>query len=131
MATKTAGGAVTGRLGITCEAGEALVIADVVELTASYTVAKPTAKGSNKILGHVAVAGGSGKDITVEARGDHIETLQSGEALTAVGPVIIGANAKVYMYDDTSSPPDTPDMIYGLNLNTTTAAAQNVDVMPL
>ena len=130
MATKTAGGAVTGKLGITCEAGEDLEVGDVVEPTDSYTVKKPTARGSNKILGHVAVAADSGKDVTVEARGDHIETLKCGEALDTVGPIVIGANAKVYAYDESASPADTPDMIYGLNLNKTTAADKDVDVMP-
>lgn len=135
MATKKAGGRITGHLALTCEAAVALQVNDHVHISADYTVS--LADGTKPVIGHVSVrnvkrvstptsdtfpVANPGGDVTVEARGWNVQSFISGAALAAgieVGRdaagdlVALGAGvAKV-----------------GITLTATTAAGQAVDVL--
>jgi len=96
MTTTIAGGRIAGRIAITCSATVALNIGDPVRLTADYTVAK--CDGTGPCIGIVTVpnvARGTGAlagtfpqsqipgDVTVEVRGDMVQTLTAGGTINA------------------------------------------------
>lgn len=92
MATKVAGGRITGKVALTLEATVALEVNDPVQVTDDYTCEK--ADGTLPIVGIVSVAnkvrsGGVFPadqvpgDVTVEARGFAVVTLVAGAAITA------------------------------------------------
>lgn len=104
MATKTAGGRITGHLALTLEAGVALQEGDYVMLTGDYTCG--LADGTKPVIGHVSVrnvkrvstattdeypVGNPGGDVTVEARGWNVHTKAAGAAFAA--GVDVGVNA--------------------------------------
>lgn len=135
MATKRAGGRITGHLALTCEAAVALQVGDYVMLTGDYTVG--LADGTKPVLGHVSVrnvkrestptsdtfpVGAPGQDVTVEARGWDVHTKVSG-GIFAAG-VDVGVNATGALVAVGAGVAKV-----GVSLMASTAAGQRVDVL--
>lgn len=136
MATKRAGGRITGHIALTCEAAVALQVDDYVHLTGDYTVA--LADGTKPTLGYVSVrnvkrtstatadtfpVGAPGQDVTVEARGFSVQTKLSGGAIAAgaqVGVSGTGALVSVALGHATA---------IGIALTAATGAGEAVDVL--
>jgi hypothetical protein len=136
MATKRAGGRITGHIALTCEADVALQIGDYVHLTGPYTVG--IADGTKPVLGHVSVrnvkrtqtatsdtfpVGAPGQDVTVEARGFDVHTKVSAGVFAAGDPV--GASGTGGLVGVAI---DSPAFV-GIALTDSTAAGQQVDVL--
>lgn len=136
MATKRAGGRITGHLALTCEAAVALQVEDYVHLVGPYTVA--LADGTKPILGYVSVrnvkrvstptsdtypVGAPGQDVTVEARGFSVQTRKSAGAFDAGDAV--GVSNTGGLVETTV---DATNFV-GIALTGATAAGQAVDVL--
>ncbi len=134
MATLTSGGKITGQLGLTCarQVGYDAVVGDVVYLTASYTVNKVNSVAGPPYqipIGQIIVQNKrrgvtTTDDVTVEARGDHVDILVAGGTV-AVGPVKIDATGRVVQANT-----EGDAQFYGIALNSATVGL-SVDVMPL
>ena len=96
MATKTAGGRITGHIALTCEAAVGLAVGDFVHLTGDYTVG--LADGTKTPIGYVSVknvkrtvtattdtfpVANPGGDVTIEARGFSVMTRLAGGTFAA------------------------------------------------
>lgn len=132
MATKKAGGKITGHLALTFEATEALAEGDSIKITGTYTCAK--ADGTTPFFGTVSVPnvkrdGATGAypvaavpgDVTVEARAFYVSTHLSAGALSA--GIRVGFNAAGKIAAVGAGVPDA-----GTLLVTSTAINQPVDV---
>ena len=88
---------ISDRYIITLTAGEDLSIGDVVEITADYTVKKPTGANSLKIAGICLTNALNGKKVTVINRGvcrvKTLGTVNAGDQLCASGGTAIADNA--------------------------------------
>lgn len=133
MATKQAGGKITGLLALTLEAQVALAVSDPVMVTGDYECG--LADGSKPIVGHVSVANvqrqaGTGLypvekvpgDVTVEARGFSVRRIKSAGAVAAGIEVGQGANQKLAAVGAGVAK-------VGISLTAATAVDQWVDVL--
>lgn len=100
MATKTAGGVITGTVALTCEASVALNAGDWVHVTGPYTVA--LADGTKTPIGYVVTknvhrvngvypTAQTPGDVAIEARGTGVCRKAAGAAIAAGADVGIGA----------------------------------------
>jgi len=87
---------ISDRYIMTFTAGEALYVGDIVELTADYTVKKPTGVNSIKVVGVCLTNAANGAKVTVVNRGlCHVKTLgtvNAGDQLVASGGTAITDN---------------------------------------
>lgn len=104
MTTKTAGGRINSRMGLTFEATVALEIGDKVEVSNDYTVIKAT--GTKPVIGRVTVANKTRVagafpvnqvpgDVTVDVRGSMVSKETAFGALTAGTEVGFDADGRV------------------------------------
>jgi hypothetical protein len=88
---------ISDRYLLTFTAGEALNVGDIVEITADYTVQKPTGKNSLKVVGVCLASAASGKKVTVVNRGvcrlNTLGTVNAGDQLCASGGTAIQDNS--------------------------------------
>jgi hypothetical protein len=88
---------ISDRYIMTFTAGEALSIGDIVEITADYTVKKPTGANSLKIVGICLGNAANGAKVTVINRGvcrvKTLGTVNFGDQLSASGGTAIADNA--------------------------------------
>lgn len=137
MATKTAGGRITGHLALTCEASVALQEGDDVMVTDDYTVG--LADGSKPSIGHVSVknvkrtvtstsdtfpVGNPGGDVTVEALGYNVRVKTASEAIAAGNYVEVGAAGAI-----TDGGVTRTVATVGVALVGATAAGQSIDIL--
>lgn len=132
MTTKLAGGRITGHIGLTLEATNALAVGDPVHITATYTCVK--ADGSKPVVGQVTVANkkrvagaypadDAPGDVSVDAHGFAVQVFKSVGALATAGiKVGIDVNGKVAV-------PGANVQNIGVLLSTATGANQDVDVL--
>ena len=87
---------ISDRYIITMTAGEALSIGDIVEITADYTVKKPTGKNSLKVVGICLTNAANGARVTIVNRGlcriKTMGTVVAGDQLAASGGTAFADN---------------------------------------
>lgn len=132
MATKRAGGKITGLLALGFESALALDLGDPVMVVGPYEVA--LCNGSKPCVGVVSVRNvkrgvngefpvdNPGGDVTVEMRGFYVRTVLSGAAITAGTEVGYGAAG-------TLVPAGAGVSTVGVALMAATAAGQSIDVV--
>lgn len=137
MATKKAGGRITGAIALTVEASVALQEGDYVMVTDDYTVG--LADASKPVIGFVSVrnvkrvlsdtastfpVGNPGGDVTVEAHGFNVHTRVAAEAIEAGNYVEVDATGAL-----TDGGAVATVATVGIALTGATAAGQAVDVL--
>ena len=131
MATKQAGGKITGLLALTLEAQVALDVGDPVMVTGPYECG--LADGTKPVVGLVSVANVTRNgpnypvanvpgDVTVEARGLYVAEMTSGGAFAAGALVGIGAGGALL-----AAGVGVENI--GIALMAATGAAEQVDVL--
>jgi len=129
MTTTSAGGKITGFIALTFSTDEVLAEGDPVHVVGDYEVAK--ADGTKAIVGYVSVPsytrGPSGLtaaagQVTVEAIGFSVMTVNSGAAIAAGAEVGVGA-AKKYVTSAAST------ARIGVALTAASGASQKIDVL--